>query len=73
MASYATGQGDGHSCVFQADGREVLVAGSETGFFCADLDLGELRAIQRHTYWGKAWRRPDVYGSYEAESDDPIP
>lgn len=62
MASYASGQGDGHSCSYQADGAELRLAGSEAGVVYVDLDLGKLRAIRRYSYWGGAWRRPELYG-----------
>jgi len=61
MANYATGQGNGNSCVYQANGDELLLAGGEEGVFYADIDLDELRNIRSKTFWGNAWRKPEKY------------
>lgn len=63
MANYATGQGNGNSCAYQANGDELLLAGGGEGLFFADIDLEELRTIRSKTFWGNAWRKPAKYGS----------
>ena len=62
MANYATGQGNGNSCAYQANGDQLLLAGPGEGLFFADIDLDELRTIRSKTFWGNAWRKPDKYG-----------
>lgn len=63
MANYATEQGNGNSCAYQANGVELLLAGPGEGLFFADIDLDELRIIRSKTFWGNAWRKPGKYQS----------
>lgn len=66
MANYAEGEQDdglnGHSCVYSAEGEELLVAGTEPGVFLQGVDLAALREYRSWTYWGNAYRRPHRYG-----------
>ena len=61
MANYASGQGNGRSCVFGADGKEVLLADDSEGLQFAEIDLTKLRRTREKTFWGNAWRRPELY------------
>jgi predicted amidohydrolase len=61
---------DGHSCAFNADGREILIAGEEEGIFYADFNLQEIREYRNWTFWGNAYRRPGKYGLILSEEVD---
>jgi len=62
MANYVEGRWfNGHSCAFNANGDELLIAGEEEGVFLAQVNLTEAREIRKNTYWGNAFRRPHKY------------
>ncbi|MCR9295451.1 MAG: carbon-nitrogen hydrolase family protein [bacterium] len=61
MANYASGQGNGRSCAYAADGRELLLADQQAAVYIAEIDLTELRRLRERTFWGAAWRRPGLY------------
>lgn len=65
MANYGTA-GDnkrfnGHSCIYNADGREVLLTGTTEGVYMGAINLIDLREIRQETIWGNAFRRPHKY------------
>ena len=62
MANYAGGEFEGHSCAFNADGKEILVAGEDEGIYLAEFNLQEVREYRDWTFWGNAYRRPRKYG-----------
>ena len=62
MANYVEGKGyNGHSCAFNANGDELLMAGEEEGIFIAEVNMTDAREIRESTYWGNAYRRPNKY------------
>lgn len=62
MSNYAEGKWyNGRSCVFNANGDEVLMAGEREGVFIAEINLVEVQEIREDTYWGNAFRRPHKY------------
>jgi predicted amidohydrolase len=63
MANYASGHGNGRSCVYAADGEEILLTDSREGVYVVDIDLQKLRETREKTFWGNAWRRPQKYKS----------
>jgi len=62
MANYSKDTFNGHSCAFNADGKEILIAGEEEGVFIAEFNLQEIREYRNWTFWGNAYRRPRKYG-----------
>jgi len=61
MANYAEGQGNGHSCAFNADGKQIIMADANPGVYLAEVDIRKAKQIRKDTYWGNAWRRPQRY------------
>jgi predicted amidohydrolase len=65
MANYGYGgdnrRFDGHSCMFNATGERILIAGSEEGVYTATINLHDLRNYRKQTNWGNAFRRPHKY------------
>ncbi len=61
MANYAAKQGNGRSCAYNADGKEIMIADSNEGVFTADIDIEKVRQIRKRTVWSNAWRRPKKY------------
>jgi predicted amidohydrolase len=65
MANYAPDRFsenyNGSSCVFNARGDELLMAGRGEGLYFTDIDLGELRKYRKKTIYGNAFRRPHKY------------
>jgi predicted amidohydrolase len=65
MANYGYGgdnrRFDGHSCMFNASGERIMVAGSEEGVYTATINLHDLRKYRKETIWGNAFRRPHKY------------
>jgi predicted amidohydrolase len=61
MANYASGQGNGRSCGYAADGEELLLADEKEGIYLVDIDLRKMREYRQKTFWGNAWRRPQLY------------
>ena len=62
MANYATGPGNGRSCVYAANGDELLLgAEGVEEVYVVDIDLDQLRQTRAKTFWGNAWRRTDLY------------
>jgi predicted amidohydrolase len=62
MANYAEGQWyNGHSCAFNVNGDELLIAPESEGVFIAEVNMVEAREIREDTYWGNAFRRPHKY------------
>jgi predicted amidohydrolase len=62
MANYAEGPGNGRSCAFNADGKEILTApADEEGIFIAEIDVPKIQKIRERTFWGNAFRRPHKY------------
>jgi predicted amidohydrolase len=62
MANYTGKNGfNGHSCVFGADGKQLLMAGEEEGIYVAEIDLGKMREFRDKTIYGNAFRRPHRY------------
>ena len=53
---------NGHSCVFGANGEQILLASEEEGVFVAELKLGKMKEIREKTIYGNAFRRPRKYG-----------
>jgi predicted amidohydrolase len=53
---------NGHSCAFDAEGDEILIAGSEEGIFLVEFDIEKIRNFRKRTSWGNAYRRPQKYG-----------
>ncbi len=74
MANYAQGQGNGRSCAFNADGKEIVIApANEQGIFYAEFDIRQVRKIRRQTFWGNAWRRPNRYKALiSTDVDEPF-
>jgi N-carbamoylputrescine amidase len=62
MANYSGEEFDGHSCAFNADGKEIIIAGEEEGVFLASFNLQQIREYREWTFWGNAYRRPRKYG-----------
>jgi predicted amidohydrolase len=62
MANYSENSFNGHSCAFNADGKEILIAGEEEGVFIAAFNLQEIRKYRNWSFWGNAYRRPRKYG-----------
>ena len=52
---------NGHSCVFNVNGDELLVAGDEPGVYLAGIDLAFMRDFREKTIYGNAFRRPHKY------------
>ena len=64
---------NGHSCVFNVDGKEVLMAGEKVGVHMAEIDLGAIRDFRETTIYGNAFRRPHKYESIiSTEVDEPF-
>jgi predicted amidohydrolase len=61
MANYSGEEFDGHSCAFNADGKEILIAGEEEGVYLASFNLQQIREYRGWTFWGNAYRRPRKY------------
>ena len=76
MANYAPGLSaegyNGKSCVFNARGDELLMAGYGEGIYYADIDLGELRRYRKETIYGNAFRRPRKYELLESPEVDSV-
>jgi predicted amidohydrolase len=53
---------NGHSCVYGADGNQILLAGEDEGIFVAEINLGKMKEIRDKTIYGNAFRRPHKYG-----------
>ena len=74
MANYSGAGADpfnGHSCVFNVDGRELQMAGEEEGVFLAEIGLGTIRDFRERTIYGNAFRRPHKYRSLVGTGVDP--
>lgn len=74
MANYSGAGADpfnGHSCVFNVDGRELLMAGEGEGVYVAEINLGTLRDFRERTIYGNAFRRPHKYRSLVGTGVDP--
>lgn len=52
---------NGHSCVFNADGEQLLLANENEGLYVAEINLGKMREIRKKTIYGNAFRRPHKY------------
>ncbi len=52
---------NGHSCVFNVDGEELLMADEAVGIYVAEIDLGAMRDFRESTIYGNAFRRPHKY------------
>ncbi len=52
---------NGHSCIFNATGREVLIAGEEEGVYMGTLNIHDIRNYRKRTIWANAYRRPHKY------------
>lgn len=65
MANYTSSNPEeglnGRSCIFSADGSEILIAGSEKGVYTGTVDIAKVREVRRNSYWGNAYRRPHKY------------
>ena len=61
MTNYAAPSHNGHSCAFDANGDEIIVAGEKEGIYLADLDLNKIREHRKKTIWGNAFRRTKKY------------
>ena len=62
MSNYAEGQWyNGHSCAYNANGDQILMAGEAEGVFLAEVNMVEVKEIREDTYWGNAFRRPHKY------------
>jgi predicted amidohydrolase len=74
MANYAEGQWyNGHSCAYNANGDELLLANENEGVFIAEVNMVEAREIREDTYWGNAYRRPHKYGNIiSTEVEEPF-
>jgi len=70
MANYSEETFNGHSCAFDANGEEIMVAGEEEGVFMAEFNLQEIREYRKWTFWGNAYRRPRKYGLLTSEEVD---
>ncbi len=53
---------DGHSCAFDVDGKQIVMAGEEEGIFLATFDLEKIKDWQQREVWGLKFRRPECYG-----------
>jgi N-carbamoylputrescine amidase len=70
MANYSnkgTNAFNGHSCVFNVNGEEVLMADERVGVYMAGVELGTLRDFREKTIYGNAFRRPHKYKSMISE------
>jgi len=76
MTNYGEAQDNdrfnGHSCIFDADGREVLIAGSEEGVYFGSLNIHDIRRYREETIWGNAYRRPHKYKKIVSPEVDEI-
>jgi len=76
MANYSRDQSsenyNGSSCVYNARGEELLMAGQWEGLYFADIDLGELRNYRKKTIYGNAFRRPHKYELLDSPEVDEI-
>lgn len=63
MANYDQTRFNGHSCVYNADGEEILLAGASQGVYIAEINLAKLQRIRENTIYGNAFRRPHKYSS----------
>ena len=65
MTNYAGSGADpgynGHSCMYSADGSEILVAGEDEGVYMASFNIHDERKYRSETIWGNAYRRPHKY------------
>ena len=65
MANYAGTDTDdrynGRSCMFSADGSEILTAGKKPGVYMGSVNIEDVREYRGWTYWGNAYRRPHRY------------
>ena len=53
---------NGRSCMFHADGQEILIADKEEKVIIGEINLQSVREIRANTVWGNAFRRPHRYG-----------
>lgn len=52
---------NGHSCIYNANGQELMMAGSEEGVYMGTVNLYDIRHYREETIWGNAFRRPHKY------------
>jgi N-carbamoylputrescine amidase len=66
MANYS-GEGpdafNGHSCIFNVNGEEVLMADGAVGVYTGEIDILAMRRFREQTIYGNAFRRPHRYES----------
>jgi hypothetical protein len=76
MANYApdpiSDSYNGSSCVFNARGEKLLLAGERERIYFAEIDLGELRKYRSETIYGNAFRRPHKYELLNPASAFPV-
>ncbi len=66
MANYSNQGQDafnGHSCVFNVNGEQLLMADEGVGLHMAEIDLRAMRNFREKTIYGNAFRRPHKYGA----------
>jgi len=61
LANYPAPYADGHSCAFDTDGKQIVIADEEEGIYLAQFDLDKIRAWQKKEVWGDTYRRPELY------------
>ena len=65
MTNYSAGKDghrfNGHSAMYDAGGKKILLAGKREGVFVGSINIDDLRHYRRETIWGNAYRRPQIY------------
>lgn len=61
LTNYPSPKNDGHSCAFDVDGAQLILAGEREDIFLATFDLEKMRIWQHNEVWGSKFRRPECY------------
>ena len=61
LANYPYPHDDGHSCAFDVNGNQIVMANEEDGIFLASFDLDKIRSCNASEIWGAKLRRPECY------------
>jgi len=51
----------GRSCVFSAEGTEIMIADNKEGVYIATINMQDTRNTRSNTIWGNGYRRPHRY------------
>jgi len=72
MANYPKPFQNGHSCAFDCNGDELLVASEDEGVFMTTFELDKIRSYRNNTIHGNAYRRPHKYNLITSPEVDSV-